>query len=57
MFWIDSDDYVAHNTVELLLNYSKEYDSDYFIYQYKRGDKDDYKFLLEKKRKCCLFHH
>lgn len=44
MFWIDSDDYVAHHAVELLLNYSKEYDSDYFICQYKRGDKDDYKF-------------
>ena len=48
VFWIDSDDYVAHNAVELLLDYSQEYDSDYVICQYKKGDEDDYKFIRDK---------
>lgn len=48
IFWIDSDDYVSLKVVELLLNYSKEYDSDYVICQYKRGDEDDYKFIRDK---------
>lgn len=48
IFWIDSDDYVSHNAVEVLLNYSKEFDSDYVICQYKRGEEDNYRFIKEK---------